>query len=215
MGYFTIKNEVSSEFEEKKSIFIGHAKRVYSEEEAKNFINKIRNEHKEATHNVYAYVIGENMGIQRYSDDGEPQGTAGIPVLDVIKKNSVTDTVIVVTRYFGGILLGSGGLVRAYSKGAALAIKKSGIVEKVKGCSLNIEIDYDMLGKVQYNLNQNLWHIENINYSDKVNIKIYCEIKDLNKIKNSIIEITSGRVNLTEENEGFYFKSGNRLYEEY
>jgi thymidylate synthase len=215
LGYFTIKNEVSSEFEEKKSIFIGHAKRVYSEEEAKNFINKIRNEHKEATHNVYAYVIGENMGIQRYSDDGEPQGTAGIPVLDVIKKNSVTDTVIVVTRYFGGILLGAGGLVRAYSKGAALAIKKSGIVEKVKGCSLNIEIDYDMLGKVQYNLNQNLWHIENINYSDKVNIKIYCEIKDLNKIKNSIIEITSGRVNLTEENEGFYFKSGNRLYEEY
>jgi len=215
LGYFTIKNEVSSEFEEKKSIFIGHAKRVYTEEEAKKFINKIRNEHKEATHNVYAYVIGENMGIQRYSDDGEPQGTAGIPVLDVIKKNSVTDTVIVVTRYFGGILLGAGGLVRAYSKGAALAIKKSGIVEKVKGCSLNIEIDYDMLGKVQYNLNQNLWHIENINYSDKVNIKIYCEIKDLNKIKNNIIETTSGRVNLTEENEGFYFKSGNRLYEEY
>src|SRR5690606_33864219 len=97
------------------------------EEEARAFINKIKSEHKEATHNVYAYIIGQNMGIQRYSDDGEPQGTAGVPVLDVINKNLVTDTAVVVTRYFGGVLLGAGGLVRAYSKGAALAIKESGI----------------------------------------------------------------------------------------
>jgi thymidylate synthase len=100
VGYLTIKDEISSEFEEKKSIFIGHVKRVYNEEEAKAFINKIRSEHKEATHNVYAYIIGENMGIQRYSDDGEPQGTAGVPVLDVIKKNGITNTVAGILEEF-------------------------------------------------------------------------------------------------------------------
>ncbi len=99
MAYFTIQNFGKGDFEEKKSTFIGRAKRVYTEDEAKNFINQVKDEEKEAKHNVYAYVIGENMGIQRYSDDGEPQGTGGIPVLDVIKKNEVTDIVIVVTRY--------------------------------------------------------------------------------------------------------------------
>jgi uncharacterized YigZ family protein len=140
MSYLTIKDTVSEEFEEKKSIFIGHAKRVYNEEDAKTFVSHIRNMHKQATHNVFAYIIGENKGIQRYSDDGEPQGTAGIPVIEVIKKNEVTDIAVVVTRYFGGVLLGAGGLVRAYSKAAAGAIKSAGIVEKVKGCVLFINI---------------------------------------------------------------------------
>lgn len=214
MGYFTIKDEVSTEFEEKKSIFIGHAKRVYNEEEAKAFINKVRSQHKEATHNVYAYTIGQNMGIQRYSDDGEPQGTAGVPVLDVIKKNLVTDVAVVVTRYFGGVLLGAGGLVRAYTKGAAMAIKESGIVEKVKGCLLSIEIEYDMLGKVQYVCGQNSWHIEDIVYSDKVNIKIYCKLDELEKIRNTIIENTSGRAVQETREEEFYFKLENRLFKE-
>lgn len=214
MSYLTIKDEVNVDFEEKKSIFIGHAKRVYNEEEARDFINKIRGQHKEATHNVYAYIIGENMGIQRYSDDGEPQGTAGIPVLEVIKKNGVADVVVVVTRYFGGIMLGAGGLVRAYSKGAALAVKEGGIVEKTKGLRLNIVIDYDMLGKVQYICAQNSWHIDNTDYTDKVNAAIYCELSKVDEIKNTIIEATSGKAVFDTSESGYYFKLESRLFKE-
>lgn len=214
MGYFTIKNEVSSEFEEKKSIFIGHAKRVYSDEEARAFVDKIKEEHKEATHNVYAYIIGENMGIQRYSDDGEPQGTAGVPVLDVIKKNNVTDVAVVVTRYFGGILLGKGGLVRAYSKGAAEALKEGEIVEKVLGCALYITIEYDLLGKAQYTCAQNMWHIEDTEYTDRVRIIILCTLEDAEVIKKEITQITSGKCEFSTANEKYYFKLNNRLIEE-
>lgn len=214
MGYFTIKNEVSSEFEEKKSIFIGHAKRVYTDEEARVFVDKIKEEYKDATHNVYAYIIGENMGIQRYSDDGEPQGTAGVPVLDVIKKNGVTDVAVVVTRYFGGILLGKGGLVRAYSKGAAEALKEGEIVEKVIGYALHITIEYDLLGKVQYTCAQNMWHIEDTEYTDKVKIIILCTLEDAEVIKKEITQITSGKCEFSEVNKKYYFRLNNRLIEE-
>jgi uncharacterized YigZ family protein len=214
MSYLTIKDEVSIEFEEKKSIFIGHAKRIYNEVEARDFINKIKGEHKEATHNVYAYIIGENMGIQRYSDDGEPQGTAGIPVLEVVKKNGITDIAVVVTRYFGGVMLGAGGLVRAYSKGAALAIKEGSIVEKVKGCKLNILIDYDLIGKVQYICSQNSWFIEATEYTDKVKVILYCEIKMIDAIKNTMVEATSGRTVFDSSEEGYYFKLNNRLFKD-
>lgn len=214
MGYFTIKDEVSSQFEEKKSIFIGHVKRVYSEDDAKNFINKIKNEQKEARHNVYAYVIGQNMGIQRYSDDGEPQGTGGVPVLEVIKKNEITDVVVVVTRYFGGILLGKGGLVRAYSKGAAMAINDGGIVEKVKGVIIDIILEYDMLGKVQYLFEQKLWYIENTDYTDKVKLMMYCEVDKLEEVQSGIIEVTNGKCEIIVGDEEYYFKLDNRLFKE-
>lgn len=214
MGYFTIKDEISTQFEEKKSLFIGHIKRVYEEEEAKKFIDKIRSEQKEARHNVYAYVIGENMGIQRYSDDGEPQGTGGIPVLEVIKKNGITDVAIVVTRYFGGILLGKGGLVRAYSKAAAMAVDEGSIVEKVKGSVLEIFIEYDMLGKVQYLFEQNLWHIENVEYTDKVKIIMYCDVSKLKTVESSVIEVTNGKCEVVIGDESYYFKKENRLFEE-
>jgi uncharacterized YigZ family protein len=214
MSYLTIKDEASIEFEEKKSIFIGHAKRIYNEVEARDFINKIKGENKEATHNVYAYVIGENMGIQRYSDDGEPQGTAGIPVLEVVKKNGITDIAVVVTRYFGGVMLGAGGLVRAYSKGAAFAIKEGGIVEKVKGCRLGILLDYDLIGKVQYICSQNSWFIEDTEYTDKVKVVLYCEIKMMDAIKNTMVEATSGRTVFDSSEEGYYFKLNNRLFKD-
>lgn len=214
MGYFTIKDEVSSRFEEKKSVFIGHVKRVYTEDEAKAFVNKIRNNHKEARHNVYAYIIGQNMGIQRYSDDGEPQGTGGIPVLEVIKKNEITDVAIVVTRYFGGILLGKGGLVRAYSKGAAMAVNDGGIVEKVKGVVSDIVIDYDMLGKVQYLFEQKLWYIENIDYTDKVKLIVYCPVDKLEEVQGALVEATNGKCQMILGDEEYYFKLDNRLFKE-
>lgn len=214
MGYFTIKDEVSSQFEEKKSIFIGHIKRVYTEDEAKEFVSKIRSDYKDARHNVYAYVIGQNMGIQRYSDDGEPQGTGGIPVLEVIKKNEITDVVIVVTRYFGGILLGKGGLVRAYSKGAAMAVSDGGIVEKVRGVVVDITLDYDMLGKVQYLFEQKLWYIENIDYTDKVNLIMYCPVDNLEEIQGELTEVTNGKCQVVVGDEEYYFKLDNRLFKE-
>ncbi|MCJ7690580.1 MAG: YigZ family protein, partial [Clostridiaceae bacterium] len=179
MSYFTIKDEATAEFKEKKSVFIGHGKRVENEDEAKEFVQEVKNRHKQARHNVYAYIIGENRNIQRYSDDGEPQGTGGIPMLEVLKKNDITDVAIVVTRYFGGILLGTGGLARAYSKGASLAIKEAGIVEKVKGVCIQIVIQYDLLGKMQHLCAESNFHIEHIDYTDAVKIKIYCEFSNL------------------------------------
>lgn len=214
MSYITVRNFGEDSFKEKKSEFIGYVKRVNSEEEAKEFINEIKAKHKQARHNCYAYALGENMGIQRYSDDGEPQGTAGIPILEVIKKNGITDCAIVVTRYFGGILLGAGGLTRAYTKGASIAIKAAGVVQKVKGIKLSITFDYDLLGKVQYVCSQSLWHIEDSLYSDKVQIFILAEYKGVETIEMELIEATSGKVVIEKGEKGDYFREENRLYNE-
>lgn len=213
MSYFTIKDESKAEFKEKKSIFIGQVKRVETEDAAKEFIQKVKSQHKEARHNVYAYIIGENKMVQRYSDDGEPHGTGGIPMLEVLKKSEITDVVVVVTRYFGGILLGTGGLARAYSKGASLAIKEAGVVEKVKGILLEIVIEYDLLGKLQHICAELNTHIENIEYTEKVKIEILCEFSNLEKLESQIIEVTSGKALLQEEEPKMYFKLENRLYE--
>lgn len=214
MGYFTVKNEGVDQFEEKKSTFIGHAKRAYSEEEAKAFIEKIKTKHREARHNVYAYVIGENMGIQRYSDDGEPQGTGGVPALEVIKRKKITDVVVVITRYFGGILLGTGGLARAYSKGASIAIDKAEIVEKLEGVNIFITIEYDMIGKAQYVCEQNKWHIENTEYTEKVCLNILTPMNNVENIKNKFVEITSGKCEFQIKDKMYYFKLENRLFKE-
>ncbi|AIY85026.1 hypothetical protein U729_3042 [Clostridium baratii str. Sullivan] len=212
MAYITIRDYGEDSFEEKKSEFIGYAKRVESEEEAKEFINEIKSMHKQARHNCFAYVIGENYGIQRYSDDGEPQGTAGIPILEVMKKQGVTDCAIVVTRYFGGILLGAGGLTRAYTKGASIALKAGGVVEKVEGCKVSITIDYDLIGKIQYLCGQNNWHIEDSEYTDKVTIFIYSENGVAELIEKEVIEATNGKAIISKSEEDIYFKENNRLF---
>ena len=212
MSYITIRDFGEDSFVEKKSEFIGYAKRCESEEEAKAFVSEIKNKHKQATHNCFAYVIGENMGIQRYSDDGEPQGTAGIPILEVMKKSNVTDCAIVVTRYYGGILLGTGGLTRAYTKGASIALKAGGIVEKVNGVRLLFHMDYDMLGKIQYKCNENNWYIQDTEYTDKVVVHILAEIEKASDIEKEIIEISNGKIKVDKQDEGIYLKEENRLY---
>lgn len=212
MAYITIRDRGEDRFEEKKSEFIGYAKRVESEEEAKTFVNEIKSMHKQARHNCWAYVIGENYGIQRYSDDGEPQGTAGIPILEVMKKQGITDCAVVVTRYFGGILLGAGGLTRAYTKGASIAIKASGIVEKVLGFKVSITIDYDLIGKIQYICGQNNWYIEDSEYTDKVILHIYAEKSIVPKIEKEVTEATNGKAIISKSEEGIYFKENNRLF---
>lgn len=211
MDYRTIKGQASAEYEEKKSVFIGSVARVSNEDEARNFINSIKAEHREARHNVYAYIIGENSSIQRYSDDGEPQGTGGIPVLEVVKRNNITDTVIVVTRYFGGVLLGASGLVRAYSKAASLAVKDAGIVEKVKAVMLRIKVDYDLLGKIQYTFNKNNWQIDNIEYTDMVELSIICEKEKFEEIRETLMDITNDKFTLIDEKEDIYFKEDNKF----
>ncbi|AIY81074.1 YigZ family protein [Clostridium botulinum] len=212
MSYITIRNFGEDRFEEKKSEFIGYAKRVKSEEEAKAFVNEIKNMHKQARHNCWAYVIGKNMNIQRYSDDGEPQGTAGIPILEVMKKSGITDCAVVVTRYFGGVLLGTGGLTRAYTKGASISIKSAGIVEKVVGLKLTLEMDYDLFGKVQYICAQNLWHIEETEYTDKVIVHILAEKDIIENMEKEMIECSSGKIIISKSDEEIYFKEENRLY---
>lgn len=213
MAYLTVKGSAESKFVEKKSEFIGYVKRVENEDEAKKFIEDIKNIHKQATHNVYAYVLGKNKDIQRYSDDGEPQGTAGIPILEIIKKTKISDCVIVVTRYFGGILLGASGLIRAYSKAASEAVENAGIVEKVNGIKIEVIIDYDMLGKFQYMCEQNKWHIENIIYEDKVKMLFNFETDKKESFKQKIINITQGKSIIEEYEQKEFFKLGNRLFE--
>lgn len=138
----TILKEASEEYIVQKSRFIGHAAPVESEEEAIQFINKIRTLHRSATHNCYAYIIGQNAGIMRYSDDGEPSGTAGVPILNVLSTKGLVNVCAVITRYFGGILLGAGGLVRAYGHSTSLGIDKAGIILKVPTQRLLIRLDY-------------------------------------------------------------------------
>ncbi|KAA8672426.1 YigZ family protein [Clostridium sp. MT-14] len=214
MGYFTVKNQAGSRFEEKKSIFIGSVKRVYTEGDARRFINRVKEQNPKASHNVYAYVIGEKMNIQRYSDDREPQGTAGIPILEVIKKKKLTDIVTVVTRYFGGILLGKGGLAKAYSKSAVLSIDSAKIVERVKGSPIDISINYEDLGKLQHFFEQKSIPIENIEYADKVQLSINCILENVDLLINEIIDVTNGKCELIVGDEEFYFKVDNNLIKE-
>ncbi|MDD3225182.1 MAG: YigZ family protein [Clostridium sp.] len=212
MNFYTIKDEAVFEFEEKKSVFIGSIKRVETENEAKEFIEQVKSTHKDAKHNVFAYIIGENKEIQRCSDNGEPQGTAGVPVLEVIKKNNLTNVIIVVTRIFGGILLGTGGLVRAYTKAAAESVKKGNIVLKVLGIPIYVTANYDLLGKLQYTFEQKKWHVENIEYTDKVKIEIRFAKEDIESAEKMILDTCSGNCSFIKGEERYYFKIDNRFY---
>ena len=201
--YKTLHSFGSDEYIVEKSTFIGYAKPIKSEEEAVEFINEIKKKHKDATHNVWAYTVGETMNIQRYSDDGEPQGTAGIPTLEVIKKEDLRDVVVVVTRYFGGIKLGAGGLVRAYTKGAKVGIEAAQIIEKVKYKEVGITIDYNQIGKVQNEIMNMGYTIKDTLYTDKVQIIVYSREEDVQSLKSKMTDITSGTAELSES-ESFY-----------
>ena len=191
-----------------KSTFIGYAKPIKTEEEAIEFINEIKKKHKDATHNVWAYTVGKTMNIQRYSDDGEPQGTAGIPTLEVIKKEDLRDVVVVVTRYFGGVKLGAGGLVRAYTKGAKVGIDAAKVIEKVMYKEVRIKIDYNQLGKVQNEIMNMNYFVKDTVYEDNVEIIVYSRLDEVEKLVDKITDITSATaiVSLCEE---FYLSEQN------
>ncbi|AWH76552.1 YigZ family protein [Clostridioides difficile] len=207
-NYRTLHEFGTDEITIEKSVFIGYAKPIKSEEEAVEFINEIKKKHKDATHNVWAYTVGKNMNIQRYSDDGEPQGTAGIPTLEVIKKEDLRDVAVVVTRYFGGTKLGAGGLVRAYTKGAKLGLEAGKIIYKVMYQEVKVKIDYTQLGKVQNELMNLGYFIKDTVYEDNVEIVVYSRLEDVEKLSEKMIDITSGtgKIILGEE---FYLSEQN------
>lgn len=194
--YKTLLGYGEAEIIIEKSRFIGYASPIENAEEAVQFIDKIKSKHKDATHNVPAYVVGDNNEVQRYSDDGEPSGTAGIPALEVIKKEDLRNVVVVVTRYFGGIKLGAGGLVRAYTKGAKIGLEAAKIVTKRLYKLVHIKIDYTMQGKIQNEIMQNGYIIKKTEYDDSVHFYLYIEIDNLELFENQITEWTSARSNV-------------------
>ncbi len=196
--YRTVAGFGQDEIIIEKSTFIGYAKPVTDEEEALAFIQEIKKKHRDATHNVPAYVLGEHNDIQRCNDDGEPSGTAGVPVLEVIKKEDLRDVAVVVTRYFGGIKLGTGGLVRAYTKGAKIALEAAGIITKVLYQTIIVSVDYTMLGTIQNYLRLNQYDTKDIVYEDIVHLHVWVALDDVEHFKNLMIEWTNGRAVITD-----------------
>ncbi len=210
--YRTIYKYGEDEIIINKSRFIGYAKPIELEQDALNFIEAIKSKHRDATHNVYAYVYGEDNNIQRFSDDGEPSGTAGIPVLEVIKKEDLRNVVVVVTRYFGGIKLGTGGLIRAYTKGAKIGLESGIIIEKVLHHKLKIRIDYTLYGMIENYLMTKGYLIDEIVYDDQVNIYVYVKYLEVDSFKKQIVDLTSNNVIIEYiDNEYIPMKNGKRL----
>ena len=195
----TIKEDGQVQEEIKKSRFICHAKRVYSEEEARAFIAAIKKEHYKATHNCSAFIIGERSEIKRTSDDGEPSGTAGVPMLGVLENHNLTNVCVVVTRYFGGIKLGAGGLIRAYAGSVALAVKEIGIVEIKEQAGIQIQMSYAQYQEYGNFLKEhNLMELET-NFTDQVETIIFVDKEDKEAIKASLIEFFNGKVTLIDQ----------------
>lgn len=190
--YTTLAGEGSDEFEEKRSIFIGHAKRVTSEEEAMEFVKAKKKEYGDATHNCWAYLLKGGI-VARYSDDGEPQGTAGVPMLETIRKSGVCDCVVVVTRYFGGVLLGAGGLVRAYSHGAKIALDSARIVTYEKFFEFALDCSYSDYQKYAVILPTFGAIIDDTEFSDRVKILFAVKETVADKMALKITETSGGR----------------------
>lgn len=190
--YKTVSKAAETMLVEKKSKFITNVCPVDNENDAISFLNEIRSKYANATHNVYAYVIDEN-NIFRYSDDGEPSGTAGMPVLDTIRKGGIVDVIVVVTRYFGGTLLGTGGLVHAYGSGARQGLLAAGIVTRSLCNIVSVNVDYTLSGKVQHKISTENYMLEDTVYDNEVTFYICCLMDKTEKLINEIIDLTNGR----------------------
>jgi len=199
MEYRTIRQDGQAQEEIKKSRFICHAKRVYSEEEARDFIAAIKKEHYKATHNCSAFIVGEKSEIKRTSDDGEPSGTAGIPMLGVMENHQVTNVCFVVTRYFGGIKLGAGGLIRAYAGSVALAIKEIGLIEIKEQAGLRLKMSYS-----QYQNFDNFLKAEDLiefdtEFTDLVATTIYIDKQEKETLEQKLIEFFNGKIQIDDQ----------------
>ena len=201
MKRVTLLKEGSATLVEKKSEFIGYACPVMSEDEAIELVKSIKKKHGDARHNVYAYMIGQN--IARYSDDGEPRGTGGIPVLDVIRKSGFTDAVIVVTRYFGGILLGAGGLVRAYSAAAKMAVDDAGIVTYNCYKTFDLKVNYTDYGKLTVCIANANPINDGVDFAEDVTLSFALPVDEFEAFKAEVTEITAGRAVFTDKGTRF------------
>jgi len=199
--YLTISGCGEAEIEINKSRFIAYVGRVETEEAAVAFIAEVKKKHWNATHNCSAYVAGENDQWQKADDDGEPSGTAGKPILEIIKKNQLKDTVIVVTRYFGGIKLGAGGLIRAYGKSASAGLKAAGVTQRQNHTRIGVEIDYTFLGLLENQLRMQGYSIEAKEFTDKITLIVLEKVGEEEILEQRVMDWTAGQVKLTRRGQ--------------
>jgi len=209
--YQTLLKPASWEEEVKKSRFIAYVKPVETETEANEFISLIKKRNKDARHNVPVFVLGEGQENQRYSDDGEPSGTAGLAILEMIKNRGLTNLVVVVTRYFGGIKLGTGGLVRAYTHVVQKAFEEAEIVSKTLFIKNEVNVDYSIHGKIQNFLYDSKYILEKTEFDETVHMFIYARLEDEDELTNSIINITNGKAEMEKSNAGFHIAKDGKL----
>ena len=203
MEYKTIARRCEARFIEKKSEFIGYLCPVQTEEQAVAFIEEIRAMHRKATHNCYAYILRENNAA-RHSDDGEPGGTAGVPIYEVLRKEGLTDVCCVVTRYFGGVLLGAGGLVRAYTKGAKDAVDAAQIKCMAEAVKLAVTVDYGLYGRLAQVFADFDARVEDERFADNVRIVLHIRAENSQKLTDKLVDVCNGAVSV-EENEKLNF----------
>ncbi len=206
-SYLTVNPQGKSELTVQKSRFITYVKRTETEEEAQTFIAEIKKEHWNASHNCSAYMIGENDLIQKADDDGEPSGTAGVPMLEVLKKRKLKDTCVVVTRYFGGIKLGGGGLIRAYSSAASSGIKETGVVERRLASIGKAVFDYTLLGKIENEIRSSTYILKDISYGEKAAVTCWIAAGEENNFEEWLMNLSGGRVAITWEGSGYLERS--------
>ena len=199
MEYVTFKENGTVQEEIKKSKFICHVKRVFSEEEARDFINAIKKEHYKATHNCSAFIIGEQSDIKRTSDDGEPSGTAGVPMLGVLENHRITNSCVVVTRYFGGIKLGAGGLIRAYAGSVAQAVREIGLVEIQEQVVLGITLSYSQYQEFANFLKDHQLAEQDPMFTDQVMTTIFVDKENTNSITAALVEFYNGKVIIEDQ----------------
>jgi len=210
-SFKTILKKENDEITISKSRFIGYSFPVENEEEAGLHIQEIKSKHRDARHNVYAYIIGEKSNIQRYTDDGEPSGTGGIPIINYMKSMELTNILVVVTRYFGGIKLGTGGLARAYSKAAKLTVEKSLIVEAREYMCFRLSADYTLIGRLDNYLNNSNIHIAGREYLEKVNIDLIVEDEKFENVKTQLRNLTSDNVDIELTGKKYYLSDGESI----
>ncbi|WP_349408648.1 YigZ family protein [Pseudalkalibacillus sp. SCS-8] len=196
--YYTVKEYGEHEQIIQKSRFIGYVQRAQTEEEAQAFIQSIKKKHHDATHNCSAYLIGENDQIQKANDDGEPSGTAGLPILEVLKKRKLKNVVVVITRYFGGVKLGAGGLIRAYGSSTSKALDATGIVERRRMTIMSSSFDYHLLGKVENEIRNSEYMLKEIHYLDTVKVETLIREGEEESFTEWMTNITSGQAEITK-----------------
>ncbi len=202
-SYITIAGRSCEELVINKSRFIGYASPCETEDMAISFLQEIREEHKNATHHCYAYIIGENANVMRYSDNGEPAGTAGLPILDVMRKKNIVNCSIVVVRYFGGVLLGTGGLVRAYTQSSQAAVESAGISQMEMTTNTYCELPYSGWDRFRYSCEQLPVRIEDVVYGSMISFHLLIRSSDQEKVINSLLDVTGRKLNMISEEESY------------